>query len=390
MKQSDAGFGRHARRTVLGLALIGAAGAGGAAESPAEGAAGWAVRPYAAVRAEAWSNGVPVFELDGDWSSHYRARRDTQRAEVQGRAEAGVAVAFDEAGRANPWRIGALARVDGTARLSGEAAQVLYHYQSRTDPQAPVRYNADTDLMMWAGRGVAIHLPAVRMGQLGMEVGWDQLILQRLRTIQSAGEVAYQADDSYAFRGTLRDDNHKATTPFLPPARSQGQGQALSVGLIWTRAEGPSTLWPDRWRLDVRDVWSRLTWSDLVRDDAVLDSAVSTRTPDGRIAYRAAINGQYSQIDAVKRIPVSTRWQGDWDRPSGTWSLTVAHRIGLWQRWVDWQAPGAVRWRVGLEPFFGVARVGVAWRGLEASVMSGWGEASGHVRGLQMNWLLGF
>lgn len=375
--------------TGLALALTLCAVAVGAAEV---GPSGWAARPYASVRAEAWSNGVPVFQLDGDWSSDYRMRHDTQRAEVQGRAEAGVAVAFSEAGRDNPWRIGALARVDGTARLSGEAAQVLYHYQSRTDPDAPVRYNADTNLMMWAGRGVAIHLPAVHMGQLGLEVGWDQLILQRLRTIHSQGEVGYQADDSYAFRGTLRDDNHEATTPFLPPARAQGHGQALSMALTWARPAGEAgaPLWPDRWRLDVRDVWSRLTWSGLIRDDAVLDSAVSTRTPEGRIEYRAAINGQYSQIEAVKRIPVATRWQADWDRANGTWTLTLAHRIGLWQRWLDWQSTGTVRWRVGMEPFVGVARVGVAWQGLEASVMSGFGEASGHVRGLQMNWMLGF
>ena len=76
--------------------------------------------------------------------------------------------------------------------------------------------------------------------------------------------------------------------------------------------------------------------------------------------------------------------------PLGQMAPRPGYKRIFWQRWLDWQSPGTVRWRVGMEPFVGVARVGVAWQGLEASLMSGFGEASGHVRGLQMSWMLGF
>ena len=58
------------------------------------------------------------------------------------RAEAGVQLPWGRQPDGRAWRVGAVGRVDGSARLSGDAAQALYHYQSRTDPDSP---------MIWRG-----------------------------------------------------------------------------------------------------------------------------------------------------------------------------------------------------------------------------------------------
>lgn len=344
---------------------------------------------HARVDMEAWSNGMPVLDLDGDWSKGYRRRPGAQRAYVAARAEAAVELPWLKQPDGRGWRVGALARVDGSARLSGEAAQAVYHYQSQTDPEQPVTLDAGADILYWTGRGASVEAPVLDHQGFKLDVRFEHLTINRLRALQTAGYVTYNPNDTYSYAGTLRDDHSETRALFSTPPASQGTGASWSLALAWHKqADGVDGLvsapWvPDQVRLRVDDAWSRLRWNGINGDDARLQSDVS-ELGDARIT------GQYTRRTVTAHIPVSTQLHAMWIRPDGQWSAQVKHRLGLWQRWLDWQSPGTVRWRVGMEPFVGVARVGVAWQGLEASLMSGFGEASGHVRGLQMSWMLGF
>jgi hypothetical protein len=355
---------------------------------------------YATVDAQAWSNGLPVLAIDGDWSRGYTPRSGPQAAYVSGRVEAGAQFAWAARGSepeavsaqalASAWRMGLLARADATAKASGDAAQVLYHYQSRTDPSAPAVYNADTDLQIWSGRGVALHTPGWQLGPITLDAGWDHLVLQRLRTLQTRGQVAYTAQGSYAYQGQLRDDDNKASTLFMAPAAAQGVGDALSLGLSWRLGEsGHRALapWmPDLVQVQLQDLWSSLRWAGVNGNDALLDSEVSVRTPDGYTAYRAAIQGQYTRRTVHSRIPMTTQVQLNWAGDGQTWSWRMRERLGLLQNWLGWQSQGAVGWRVAIEPVAGAAQVGVDWRGLSLSYLTDRLDAGGHARGVQLSW----
>jgi hypothetical protein len=354
------------------------------------------------VQAEAWSNGLPVMHLDGDWRQGYVRRQGTQRAYASARLEVGGWLHWPLPAAGPPmqmWRLGALQRLDATAVMSGDAAEVLRLYQLRQDPDAPATYDAATRMRHWRGRGVAVHAdwPLAAGWQLSM--GWDAMALQRLRDLQTTGTVAYQADDSYAYRGTLHDDDSRYQALFMAAPASQGQGAACSLGLSWSPArsgwaDGASEpWWPDRvsWRTD--DAWSRLVWSGVNGNDAVLDSQVQTRDADGRVAYRAAIEGRYTRRTLVTDIPRRHSLALDWVRPSGRWSLQVVERIGLWQRWLAWQGEPAA-WgaqpMLALDPFARAWRAGVQWGGLSVSYGSGLGEADERIRTLQvrLQWAL--
>lgn len=354
----------------------------------------WGV--YATSSAEAWSNGVPVLALDGDWAKGYQQRTGSQHAYITGRAEAGAQFNLRADGRWAPWRLGVVARADASSRLSGQAAQVLYHYQSRTDPDQPVAYNADTDTLVWRGQGLALHAPPLHWGAFSLDLGWDHLTLKRMRALQSTGLVAYNADDSYRYQGQVRDDNSQTTQVFMQPPARTGVGDAVSVVLAWARPEAPDTpdgdapgsvasWWPARARLTVDDAWSSLRWQGVNGDDAVLDSQVSQRTADGYIEYRAAINGQYTRRTLRARIPPTAQLQLAWPSPQGEWSLRLKHRLGLWQGWLGWQSPGAVAWQLACEPVAGAVMLGVRWQGLSASVMGSGTNQAAHARGVQLS-----
>lgn len=346
---------------------------------------------YADVRAEAWSNGLPVLKLDGDWSRGYTPREGMQRAYMQARAELGAQFgsAIREADAA--WRLGMLARADATARASGEAAQVLYHYQSRTDPSQAVTYNADTTVQFWSGQGLALHTPMWRWGSVSLGASWDHMSLRRLRSLQTAGEVSYHNDGSYGFAGTLRDDDARSTQRFMSAPDRTGQGDALSLRLRWQRGTGlddavSSSLMPAEVRLDVDDIWSRLQWHGVNGNDAILDSNVSQRTPDGYIEYRAAINGQYTRRTVVERIPTRTELRVAWGDAGKGGFVRIKSRLGLWQRWLGWQGGQALHWQVSIEPVAEALALGLTWRGLGLHVMGDKLNETAHVFGAQLSW----
>ena len=342
--------------------------------------AGWA--GYVDASFEAWSNGTPVLDLDGRWAKGYERRTGEQRAYVAARAETGVQLPWGQRPDGRAWRVGAVARVDGSARLSGQAAQALYHYQSQTDPDAPVTLDAGSEILYWTGQGVSVHAPVLDRGGFKLDVSFDHLALRRLRSLRSAGQVTYKADDTYSYAGTLRDDNAKTLPPFAQPPDAEGVGQALSIALAWHKASSStlaSTWVPDRVSLRVSDAWSRLRWAGVNGDDAVLRSDVA-ELGDARIT------GKYTRRTVVERIPVSTQVQAEWMRPEGLWSVRVKNRVGLWQGWLGWQNPGAVGWRVAVEPFAGALQLGVDWKGLGVSLMTDRLDNGAHARGGQLSW----
>lgn len=355
---------------------------------------GWGV--YALAKAEAWSNGVPILSLDGDWSRGYDAHAGTQRAYAFARTEVGALIPSGWSGFASSWRIGALGRVEASGTLSGEAAEVIYRYQSQTDPDQAATYNADSSILFWKGRGLTVHAPTVRIGAFLLDMNWDHLKLSRMRTVQTQGQASYNSDGSYGYRMQARDDSWQTTERFMRPPEPEGVGDAMSLSLRWQnnvakpgQVEGFSAL-PSWMSLSIDDAWSLLQWQGINGNDAVLNSQVSSRTPEGYIEYQAAIQGKFTRRTLRERIPVGTQAQLGWRRPEGTWALKVHNRLGLWQRWLSWQSEGAVHWQVAAEPVHKAAQLGVEWRGLGASIMADRLDNGAHVQGGQLSWLLGF
>ncbi len=375
----------RARAWAAGLVLLVLAAGAGAQSSSKQGL-------YADMAAEAWSRGLPVLDLEGDWGAGYERSRHDQRAYAMARAEVGAW--WDSAatpGQSRAWRLGLLARADASARMTGEAAQVLYHYQSRTDPAQPVIYNADTRIQFWRGQGLALHAPVLRLGELQLDLGWDHMTLQRMRHLETNGTVGYNADQSYSYQGTLQDDDSQTRALFMNPPAARGVGDALSLSLSWVRPpaelDAASSLWPARIRLQVDDAWSRLRWAGVNGNDAVLDSQVSQRTPDGYIEYRAAINGQYSRKRLVERIPVTTQFELGWPGEHGEWQVRCQERLGLWQRWFGWRGTGELVGQFAIEPIAGAWQIGAAWGGLSASFMGDRLDRAAHARGVRLNWM---
>ena len=366
----------------------------GCAQTQATHESGWGV--YATAKAEAWSNGVPVLNLDGDWSRGYDARAGTQRAYALARTEVGALIPSGWSGFASSWRVGALNRVEASGTMSGDAAEVVYRYQSQTDPDQAGKYNADSSILFWKGRGVAVHAPTIRVGAFSLDTNWDHLKLSRMRTVQTQGQASYNSDGSYGYQMQARDDSWKTTEPFMKAPESEGVGDAMSFSLRWQgdaagqdQVEGLSAL-PSWITLSVDDAWSLLQWQGINGNDAVLNSQVATRTPEGYIEYQAAIQGKFTRRTLRERIPVGTRAQFGWQRPEGTWSFKVQNRLGLWQRWVSWQSDGAVHWQLAAEPVHRALQMGVEWHGLGASIMADRLDNSAHVQGGQVSWVLGF
>lgn len=370
---------------VFSLLMVGvslwASGAAAQATSPL---AGWG--GYVDTSAGAWSNGTPVLDLDGRWAKGYERRAGEQRAYVTARAEAGLQLPWGRQPDGRAWRVGTVGRVDGSARLSGDAAQALYHYQSRTDPDASVTLDARSDILYWTGQGVTVQAPVMDVGGFKLDVSFDQLTLKRLRSLRSAGQVTYNADDTYSYAGTLRDDHSKTFPPFAQAPDAEGVGQALSISLTWHKAfgaNGGSPWVPDRVNLQVSDAWSRLRWRGINGDDAVLRSDVA-ELGDARIT------GQYTRRTVVERIPVGAQVRAEWVRPEGLWSMKVKNRLGLWQGWLGWQNPGTVGWRVAVEPFAGAVQLGLDWQGVSVSVMTDRLDNGAHARGGQLSWVGSF
>jgi hypothetical protein len=226
---------------------------------------------------------------------------------------------------------------------------------------------------------VAVHAPLMDRGGFKLDVSFEHLSLQRLRSLRSTGQVTYNANDTYSYAGTLRDDYSKTHALFTTPPAAEGVGQAVSVGLAWHKAANDAGMLPDRVSLQVDDLWSRLRWHGINGDDAVLLSDVANLGD-------ARITGRYTRRTVVERIPVATQVRAEWLRPEGLWSVKVKNRVGLWQGWLGWQNPGNVGWRVAVEPFAGALQFGVDWNGLSASFMTDSLDNGAHARGGQLSW----
>ncbi|HET6787480.1 MAG TPA: hypothetical protein VFH49_05945, partial [Aquabacterium sp.] len=218
----------------------------------------WWAGVYGEAQAQAWSNGIPVLDINGPWSRGYEERSGEQRAYQSFRGEVGVQVDPGVPGLPGVWRVGVLTRADALVQLSGEAAQLAYHYQSQTDPAQPGSYDSASRSLSWKGTGVAVSTPPVEVGPLRMDVGLQWFRLSRLRSTDTQGLTTYNGGGSYDYALSLRDDHDRERAPAiagLAAPDKHGTGAALSLGLRWDPTQALSL------SLRVDDLWSRLRWA---------------------------------------------------------------------------------------------------------------------------------
>jgi len=336
--------------------------------------------PYAHAGFQAWSNGMPVLAMDGDWQRGYQRRAGTQRAYQVAQAEAGVLWAPEFAGRTWPMALGAVVRAQALAMASGEAAQVVYHYQSQTDPAQPGHYDGRTHVMSWVGRGLAWRLSPLSSGPLQMELGWQWLTLTRVRDVATAGQATYNADGSYDFDVSVRHDRSGFQPRYSRPPEPQGEGASLSLAWLW-RATPQLTM-----SLKLDDIWSRLRWQGLNGDDAVASSNVATRTTDGYLDYQPVVQGQYTRRGFSHSIPATVDVTALWHAGPGTAMVNLNRRWGLQQAWLGWRSLGTWRWQAAVEPWAQAWQVGLDAGGFSARFQTDRLDQAAHVR----SWSLGY
>jgi hypothetical protein len=145
-------------------------------------------------------------DFDGPWSKGYR--RDlgrTHRAYQAASLEAGVSIVSTRWGRARTFSLGWIHRTEAFARLSGEAAEVAYRYQSQTDPEQAAAYDADSQALAWRGKGIALSLPQVTSPMSDVQLGFQWLALQSLRRTETQGSVSYDGTQAYNYNVRLSD-----------------------------------------------------------------------------------------------------------------------------------------------------------------------------------------
>jgi hypothetical protein len=352
--------------------------------APAEGGG------YLIIHAEAVADDLPVLDLSGDWSRGYKDGGGGRTALISGRAEAGFW--FDGLG---PWRtpgeayrLGALARVDGTARLSGDAARFLKVYQSKEDPP-PGTYDASINAQTWVGTGWTLTVPVCTdtVGRWCASLTWDQMRLKRLRTIETAGIVQYLSDGTYAFRMRAYDNDSRTQEPFLAAPGSSGTGSSFSLSMRWRQAhdEQTSTWVPSEVSVRVNDAWSRLHWPGMITNTATINSDTSQRDASGYINIQPLIQGRYARETVTERIAMTSSVHARWQAPDNSqWQLTVQYRDQLWQTWLGWQGGSSWRPLIAVEPERRALKLGASWSGVDAVLWADQVDRAANLLGLQL------
>jgi hypothetical protein len=343
---------------------------------------------YVNMDAQAWSNGLPVMDMDGPWQSGYDARAGQQRAYQSLRAEVGVGL--DPAWAAWPgmWRLGLLERSEVFARMSGATADLLATYQGRTDPAQPQVFDANHHSLSWRGRGMVIKPPAFSTGPVQWDVSMQWLRLGKLRTTSSAGIAAYEGAGTYAYQVALQDDNSRASIPFVDPAEKSGYGISLSVGAQGHLGAVSQVLAHVGWSLRISDAWSRLAWNGVNGSDGDLTSQVSTKTPEGYTNYRAALQTQYTRRQLLTHIPSDTTLQLQWQQGSSQWFTRLNQRWGLTQTWLGWQHTGPWQWLIALEPQAKALQLGLDHGSLRVRLTADQFGPDAHVQGVSLAYAL--
>lgn len=360
---------------VLCCALLGCAAASGQAQEV-----------YADMDAQAWSNGLPVMDMDGPWQSGYTPSAHQQRAYQSLRAEVGVGIDPALSMWPGMWRLGVLERSEAFARISGPTAQLLAYYQRRTDPTQPEVLDANHQSLSWRGRGVVIKPPAVNTGPVQWDVSLQWLRLGKLRTTSSAGAAAYEGAGTYAYQVALQDDNSRASIPFVDPAEPSGHGVSVSVGAQGNLGALSKTLAGVGWSLRINDAWSRLAWAGVNGSDGDLTSQVSTKTPEGYINYNPALQRRYTRRQLLAHIPSETTLQTQWQQGDQQWFVRLNHRWGLTQSWLGWQSTGAWQWLVALEPRAKALQLGLDHERLRLRVMADKLGSDAHAQGVSLSY----
>ena len=317
---------------------------------------------YAQVQGMAWSNGLPVADINGDWqAARLPVRKDLKGYAVVS-AETGASGSPHAVADPGAWRLGVLYRQEVDVRLSPGAAAQVQAYQAQVDV-AEGTYDSRHQTRRWAGRGVVLHLPSLRWAQLQWGGSVQGLVLDKLSATATEGQTRFDAG-AYAYDIQLQEYNQRSRSDFLAPPATGGHGASASLDLQWR----PQAPW--RLQLKVHDLWSRLTWQGIHLNQARINSAVSSLTEDGYLDYQAAIQGRYTPGKVVTRIPTTVEAQGHWQRPEGTWSVLLHRRSGLQQSWLQWQSPNELSWVLGLEPRAQALRAGLDWAGWSLRLMT--------------------
>lgn len=315
---------------------------------------------YVDMRAQALSNGLPVMDIEGDWQRGYRRRDNgsTQRAYQAVQAEAGVMLSVLWPVVKGAWGIGWLVRSEAFARASGDAAEVVQFYQARRDPPGPAVFQPRADVLLWRGQGLAVHTPWLSAGLGEWQATMQWLSLQKLRRVGADGEVIYDGQGGYEHQLALQDDDSSAKGPFTAAPARRGAGHSLSLAWRWTPAQDWSL------RIEAKDVASRLRWEGVNTAQASLTSRVASRTPEGYLDYKPALQGAYTRKTVRWRIPATVQaevaWQGG---GPGEWRLELNRRWGLQEAWLGWRTLADWQTGVSLEPRFRALRLQIGHSG---------------------------
>lgn len=338
---------------------------------------GIGLQPYVLAQTDAFTNGLPIFALDGDWSRGYTPTGGDLRGFEVSRAELGLAW--------GGWRIGATARAEAYAHLSDGAGRLAYLYQSRGKPREGEQDNADAEAWRWVGQGLTLRSADAHV--LGWRLGAsvDLLRVRKLRFSESSGTVGYSSGN-YNFDVTARDDSPSKIPPYGTAAEPSGRAASLSLaaGTQWGGATGRD------WTLQLRadNAWSRIEWDGVNSEVQRINSNTAQLTPDGYVDYAPLIQGRYTRARIQHSIPVNLGALLRTDQVGFGWSIEASNRYGLTQGWfgIGAASTSAFGWQVRFEPWAHAYELGLAYAGLQFSAGADRLDSAAHVRRASLAW----
>jgi hypothetical protein len=316
---------------------------------------------YAAARAWAASDALPISKFDSDWSAGYSPRDGRNVFLERNRAELGIA--------RDGWQLGLEYRQEASLNADRDTLDFYRLYQLRSRPSGARIFNLDAHFKSWSASGVHVARTfafddAAGNGAL-LKVSGALYAHPRIRDIDLTGDINYKSADTYEFNARYAEANTRYQYPFMKDLSQTGSGASVSMALQWPLSDHLTA------NVTANDLWSRMRWSNLPAVQKTIASDVGSKDPDGYVNYQPLLSGQNSQIERTDPIgaseAVSLTYQRDqWamklgaDRIDGV--VIPAASTSYASKWGEFTASYETR--------FGTLGLGYAYRGFHLQIRS--------------------
>lgn len=290
--------------------------AGATAPAPASTLlSGW--HPFAAARAWAASDALPVSELDSDWSRGFAPKDGRNTMLMRNRAEIGV--------EKDQWRLGWEYRQEKTLVTDRQTLELVRLYKQRLAPSGPTTTAVDGRFDAWSAQGPRLGRwfgPAGGGWLPRMNLSAAVYTRAVLRATAVSGTVGYAPTDQYDFHAGRTETNSRYRYPFMQHTPG-ASGASVSMAMEWRPSDAFAL------GLNIDDLWSRMRWRNLPRKEERIDSAVTQYDQQGFVNYSPLLNGSNRQVSGNGALARSGAASASYDFGASSVATRVERIAGI-------------------------------------------------------------